>query len=229
MSAEPDRKKEERLVEEHARLVTSIAGRFLYSGREFDDLYQVGMMGLLRAIRNFDEERGVCFSTYAVPVIIGEIRRFLRDDSMLHVSRGLKENYALLQRTERELTQTLGRAPVLSELSEKTGLSREDILRATEANAAPISLETPLKEDEERTVADSVPDRPSVDEVDRIALKEGICRLSPQARRIITLRYVYAKTQQQTAEILGMTQVQVSRKEKKILTQLREEFYDSSA
>ena len=219
-----DAEREDRLLRENARLVTSVVGRFLYSGREFDDLYQVGMMGLLRAARGCDETRGVCFSTYAVPVMIGEIRRFLRDDAPMHVSRGLKERYALLQRAEHTLTQTLGRAPTLSELAESTDLTREDILQATEANLPPASLEAPLNDAENLTLADSIPDRPTVDLLDRIALREGISRLSAQDRRLVTLRYVYAKTQQQTADLLGMTQVQVSRREKKILAQLRTSF-----
>ena len=219
---------EARLMQEHARLVTMLAGRFLYTGKEFDDLYQVGMMGLLRAVRNFDADRGVCFSTYAVPVILGEIRRFLRDDTPLRVGRGLKEQYALLQRAQRELTGILGRDPVLSELEERTGLSREEILRAIEANAAPVSLDAPLNEDGDLTVGDGVPDPSASDAVERFALKESVARLSVRDRQIITLRYVCAKTQQQTAEALGMTQVQVSRREKKILEQLRQELSDSA-
>lgn len=213
---------EERMVRENARLVSSLAGRFLSCGKEYEDLYQVGMIGLLRAVRNFDEARGVCFSTYAVPVIVGEIRRYLRDDSPLHTGRGLKEKYRLLQKTERELSVCLGRSPTLSELSEETGLSREEILQATEANAEVLSLEAPVG-DTGLALGDGVPDEREGDPVDRLALKDGISRLSARERQIVTLRYVYGKTQQQTAALLSMTQVQVSRCEKKIMARLRAE------
>lgn len=212
---------EARLIQQHARLVTSLAGRFLASGQEFDDLYQVGMMGLLRAIRNFDEARGVCFSTYAVPVILGEIRRFLRDDGSIKVSRTIKENYLCIRRAEDRLSQRTGTSPTLSELCSETGLDREDILQAMEGTARPVSLETPVGEEGNLSLADTVPEQESIDRIDLLALKEGISRLPPTERQIITLRYFYSRTQQQTADALGMTQVQISRKEKKILQALR--------
>ena len=215
--------REERAVREHARLVSSLASRFLYSGKEFEDLYQVGMVGLLRAVRTFDESRGLAFSTYAVPVILGEIKRYLRDDGAIHAGRGLKEKYRILQKADRELSVLLGRSPTLSELSSETGLSREEILQATEANAEVLSLEAPVG-DGTLTVADSVPDSRTPDPTDLLALKDGLSRLSGEERKIITLRYVYSKTQQQAGEMLGMTQVQISRKEKKILEKLRKEF-----
>ncbi len=215
---------EARLMERHARLVTSLVGRFLASGQEFDDLYQVGMMGLLRAIRNFDPDRGVCFSTYAVPVILGELRRFLRDDGAIKVSRTLKENYIRIRRAETEWVNRTGDSPTLSELSAETGLSREEILQATEGAARPVSLETPVGDEGNLSLADTVPEQESIDRIDRLALKEGISNLPPLERKIITLRYCYSRTQQQTAEVLGMTQVQISRKEKKILQTLRKNF-----
>lgn len=217
---------EARLLQQHARLVTTLAGRFLASGQEFDDLYQVGMMGLLRAIRNFDSERGVCFSTYAVPVILGEIRRFLRDDNPVKVSRTIKENYFRIRRAETEFSNRTGTSPTVSELCEETGLCREEILQALEGVAKPISLESPVGEDGSILLGDTVPEKESIDKFDLFALKEGICRLDAKERQIITLRYFYARTQQQTADALGMTQVQVSRKEKKILQSLRAGFED---
>lgn len=216
--------REEALVREHSRLVTSLAARFLYSGQEFEDLCQVGMMGLLRAVRNFDESRGLCFSTYAVPVILGEIRRFLRDDNAVKVSRSLKENYILLRRVEQKLSKEFGTSPTLSELCAETGLSREEALQALEGASRPVSLETPVGEDGNTVLADTVADTESVDSFDRLVLKEGISQLPALERKIVTLRYFYARTQQQTADLLGLTQVQVSRKEKKILRALREQF-----
>ena len=216
--------REARLMDQHARLVTSLAGRFLASGQEFDDLYQVGMMGLLRAVRNFDEDRGVCFSTYAVPVILGEIRRFLRDDGSVKVSRTVKENYLRIRRAQTEWTNRTGESPTLSELCKETGLEREAVLQALEGAAKPISLESPVGDDGSLSLGDTVPQQDSIDQIDLLALKEGISRLPPLERKIVTLRYFYSRTQQQTAESLGLTQVQVSRKEKKILQRLRNNF-----
>lgn len=216
--------REARMMDLHARLVASLAGRFLASGQEFEDLYQVGMMGLLRAVRNFDEERGVCFSTYAVPVILGEIRRFLRDDGAIKVSRTVKENYLRIRRAQTEWTNRMGESPTLSELCNETGLEREEILQALEGAAKPVSLESPVGDDGSLSLGDTVPQQDSIDQIDLLALKEGISRLPPLERKIVTLRYFYSRTQQQTAESLGLTQVQVSRKEKKILQLLRNTF-----
>ncbi len=215
---------EARLLNRHARLVTSLAGRFLSSGQDFEDLYQVGMMGLLRAVRNFDADRGVCFSTYAVPVILGEIRRFLRDDSPIKVSRTVKENYLRLRRAEQQWISIRGESPTLSQLSEETGLSREEILQAMEGTAKPVSLESPVGDEGNLSLADTVEEVQSIPQIDLLALKEGISNLPPLERKIITFRYFYSRTQQQTAEALGLTQVQVSRKEKKILLALRQNF-----
>lgn len=226
LEGEGIRETEDRLMREHARLVTSLAARFLYSGQEFEDLCQVGMMGLLRAVRNFDSERGVCFSTYAVPVILGEIRRFLRDDGSIKVSRTVKENYIRLRRAEQTLANRTGESPTLSELCKETGLSREDALQALEGASRPVSLEHPVGEEGNLSLGDTVPEQESIDRFDLLALKEGISDLPPRERQIITLRYFYSRTQQQTAEVLGMTQVQVSRKEKKILQVLRKQFED---
>jgi len=216
--------REAEMVREHSRLVTALAARFLYSGQEFEDLCQVGMMGLLRAVRNFDESRGLCFSTYAVPVILGEIRRFLRDDNPVKVSRSLKEDYIRLRRAEQKLSKDLGASPTLSELCAETGLSREEALQALEGASRPLSLESPVGDDGSLRLGDTVPETESVDTIDRLALKEGISQLPALERKIVTLRYFYARTQQQTADFLGMTQVQVSRKEKKILQTLRLRF-----
>ena len=212
---------EARLLNLHARLVTSLVGRFLSTGQDFEDLYQIGMMGLLRAVRNFDHSRGVCFSTYAVPVILGEIRRFLRDDGAIKVSRTVKENALRIYRAEQEWMAIHQDSPTLSQLSEQTGLSREEILQAMEGTAKPVSLESPVGDEGNLSLADTVPERESIEKIDLLALKEGISGLPPLERKIITLRYFYSHTQQQTADTLGMTQVQISRKEKKILQTLR--------
>ncbi len=213
---------EAEFIAQNTPLVTALVGRFLSCGREFDDLFQVGMMGLLRAARNFDADRGVCFSTYAVPVILGEIRRFLRDDHPVKVSRTVKEHYWRILRAEGEYTKENGTSPTLSELSAMTDLTREEILQALEGASRPVSLETPVSGDGTLSLADTVPKTDSVDPIDSLALKEGLSRLPALERKIVTLRYFYARTQQQTADVLGLTQVQVSRKEKKIIQSLRD-------
>ncbi len=215
---------EARLAETHSRLVTALAGRFVASGQEFEDLYQVGMMGLLRAIRNFDAGRGLCFSTYAVPVILGETRRYLRDDGAVKVSRTVKENYFRIRRAETELSNETGASPSLSEIGAATGLSREEILQALEGASRPISLETPVGDEGNLSLGDTVPKTDPIDPIDLLTLKESISRLGPKERQIVTLRFFHARTQQQTADALGMTQVQISRKEKKILQALRQDF-----
>lgn len=222
LTGETPEQTEARLMETHGRLVSSLVGRFAASGQEYEDLHQVGMMGLLRALRNFDPLRGVCFSTYAVPVILGEIRRHLRDDGYLKVSRTVKENYLRLRRAEGELTRAMGASPTLSEVCAAAGLSREEALQAMEGASRPVSLETPVDQEGSLSLGDTVPDSAEADPTELLALKESISSLPPRDRQIITLRYFQSLTQQQTAQALSMTQVQVSRREKKILQALRE-------
>lgn len=229
MPPELDPARRDELIKLHTPLVTALVGRFRFCGQEREDLQQIGMMGLLRAIRNFDESRGLCFSTYAVPVILGEIRRYLRDDGPIKVSRSLKEAYLKLRAAETRLEQRNGEAPTISELCEETGLSRETALQALEGGARPLSLETPIGEGTALTLADTVPTAETTDQTDLLALREGIGALGVTERRIVVLRYFYDRTQQQTAEALGMTQVQVSRKEKKILQTLRARFLQDEA
>ncbi len=219
-----DRTAEDALVAGNTGLVQSLAARFLYSGVEFEDLCQIGMVGLLKAVRNFDTGRNVMFSTYAVPVILGEIRRFLRDDGPVKVSRSIREDSNRIREQRQRLTRTLGRDPTLSELTEATGLSTEDLLLAMEAGSRPLSIDEPRGEEGDGTLGDLLPAAADpAGDVELLALKESLALLTSADRTLLVLRYFRGKTQQETAEVLGMSQVQVSRREKKLLEQLRTE------
>lgn len=215
---------ESQILEENMGLVRASAYRLLrvsYYGADFDDLCQIGSIGLLKAIRRFDMDRGVVFSTYAVPMIIGEMRKFLRDDGPIKVGRKLKEQHMAIRRAKETLSLKLGRDPLLSELEEETGISREDIIMALDSAAVPESLDSPINSDGDMFFSDVLGDEGSLPDIDKMALKDSLRSLSDEERKLISLRYFLSKTQQETANILGITQVQVSRKEKKIIEKLR--------
>ena len=218
-----DRQACERAVTENSGLIWSIVRRYYGRGVEADDLYQLGCLGFLKAVQGFDFSYGTCFSTYAVPKIAGEIRRFLRDDGMLKVSRGLREQAQLLYTSRERLRQRLGREPALSELAEDTGLTPEEIARADLAADAPESLQ--------QETADGLTlegmlgtEAPEEAMVERIALREAIDQLPEKERMTILLRYFKSLTQEQTARVLGVSQVQISRLERRGLQHLRESF-----
>ena len=218
-----DREACERAVTENSGLIWSIVRRYYGRGVEADDLYQLGCLGFLKAVQGFDFSYGTCFSTYAVPKIAGEIRRFLRDDGMLKVSRGLREQAQLLYTSRERLRQRLGREPALSELAEDTGLTPEAIARADLAADAPESLQ--------QETADGLTlegmlgtEAPEEAMVERIALREAIDQLPEKERMTILLRYFKSLTQEQTARVLGVSQVQISRLERRGLQHLRESF-----
>ena len=218
-----DREACERAVTENSGLIWSIVRRYYGRGVEADDLYQLGCLGFLKAVQGFDFSYGTCFSTYAVPKIAGEIRRFLRDDGMLKVSRGLREQAQLLYTSRERLRQRLGREPALSELAEDTGLTPEEIARADLAADAPESLQ--------QETADGLTlegmlgtEAPVEAMVERIALREAIDQLPEKERMTILLRYFKSLTQEQTARVLGVSQVQISRLERRGLQHLRESF-----
>lgn len=212
---------EERLIEQNIGLVHSIAKRFVYSGIDYEDLVQIGSLGLLKAIRNFDVDRGVMLSTYAVPMIIGEIRKYLRDDGAVKVSRTIREQYIRLRRMSQQIQLQTERDPTVSELAQACGLSEEEVVLALDAGASPVSLDETVNEDGDVARSELVCAPEHLSSVERIALKDVINALPPKDRALIILRYFCEKTQQQTALQLGMTQVQVSRREKKILEKLR--------
>lgn len=211
------------LVESNSGLIWSVARRYFGRGVDSDDLYQLGCLGFLKAVRGFDFSYGTCFSTYAVPKIAGEIRRFLRDDGALKVGRTTREKAQALYTMRESLRQELGREPALSELAEATGMEPEEIARVDLATASPESLQS---ENEEGLTLEGTlgTDAPEDSMVERIALQEAIRQLPEKERMTILLRYFKGLTQEQTARVVGVSQVQISRLEKKGLARLREIF-----
>lgn len=220
---EGDRDACEQAVLENNGLIWSIVRRYYGRGVEPDDLYQLGCLGFLKAVQGFDFSYGTCFSTYAVPKIAGEIRRFLRDDGSVKVGRAIREQAQTLYSKREQLRHDLGREPALSELAEATGLSVEEIAQVELATDSPESLQ--------RETADGLTlegvlgtDAPEEALVERIALREAIDQLPEKERMTILLRYFKGLTQEQTARVLGVSQVQISRLERRGLARLRESF-----
>ena len=212
----------EALVTENAGLIWSVARRFQGRGAEMDDLYQLGCLGFLKAVEGFDPAFGTQFSTYAVPKIAGEIRRFLRDDGAVKVSRTIKEQAATIKTVRNTLTNVLGREPTVGEIARQTGFSPEEIAMAETATAATESIQRQTGE-EGFSLEDVLAD-PDCEErmLERIALNQAIEKLPERDALVIKLRYFHALTQQRVAKVLNVSQVQVSRIEKKALAQLRE-------
>lgn len=212
----------ETLVEENSGLVWSVARRFLGRGVESDDLYQLGCLGFLKAVEGFDLEYGTQFSTYAVPKIAGEIRRFLRDDGTVKVSRSLKEQAATIKSTRNRLTAALGREPTVQEISRQTGFSPEEIALAETATAATESIQRETG-DEGFSLENILTDTESEERmVEKIALRQAIDALPEREKLVVQLRYFHSLTQQRVAKVMNVSQVQVSRIEKKALTMLKE-------
>ncbi len=206
-------------VEENLGLVHTCAKRFKGRGIEYDDLYQAGCMGLVKAVQHFDPGLGYQFSTYAVPVIIGEIKRLFRDGGAVKISRGLKELSLRVTRETQTFLKEHGRDPTVSELAGRLGLSAEQVTEALSASVPPLSL-TITNEDGDLQ-ADIPVDAPDERITERLSLEAELERLEERDRQLIRLRFYRGLTQTQTAGILGMTQVQVSRREKKLLLHLR--------
>ncbi|MBA4495692.1 RNA polymerase sporulation sigma factor SigF [Paenactinomyces guangxiensis] len=224
-SQEGDVGARDRLVSHNIRLVWSVVQRFLNRGYEAEDLFQIGCIGLLKAVDKFDLSYDVKFSTYAVPMIIGEIQRFLRDDGMVKVSRSLKEMANKVRKTKDELSKKLNRIPTVQEIAAEMGVDPEEIIFAQEANRAPTSIhETVYENDGDPiTLMDQISDESEAAWFDKLALKDAIHRLSDRERLIVYLRYFKDQTQSEVAERLGISQVQVSRLEKKIIARIRDE------
>lgn len=208
------------LAEENLGLVHLCANRFRGRGIDYEDLYSAGCLGLLKAVKAFDSGRGVKFSTYAVPVILGEIKRLFRDGGSLRVSRSLKELSMRIQRLCSDFAQREGREPTLSELAAMTGESEADISEALCASQPLVSL---TASDDSEGQLDIPVEAPDENIVDLLALRQIMVALPENDRILLELRYFKNLTQSKTAKILGMTQVQVSRREKKLLTQMRKE------
>ena len=212
----------EQLINENSGLIWSVARRFIGRGAETDDLYQLGCLGFLKAVEGFDLEFGTQFSTYAVPKISGEIRRFLRDDGTLKVSRSLKEQAASIRSVRSKLTTLLGREPTIQELSDQTGFSPEEIAMAETATAATESIHQETGEDGfclENVLTDTESEEQMVE---KIALRQAVEKLPERERLVIQLRYYHSLTQQRVAKVMNVSQVQVSRIEKRAIFLLRE-------
>ena len=216
-----DRAAGERLVEENAGLIWSVVRRFFGRGVESEDLFQIGCVGFLKAVDGFNEDYGTQFSTYAVPKISGEIRRFLRDDGAIKVSRTIKEQAALVRTARSDLEQKLGRAPTLSELSELTGMTAEDIAMVETATCPAESLQKETGDDG-FTLEQVLGDYHAEERVlEHIALREAMRKLPEREKQVISLRYFHGMTQDAASRVVGVSQVQVSRLEKRAIEKLR--------
>ena len=215
------------LIEGNLRLVLSVIQRFASRGENADDLFQVGCVGLIKAIDNFDITQPVRFSTYGVPMIIGEIRRYLRDNSAIRVSRSMRDTaYQVLQAKEAYLAKHQ-KEPTVDEIARILDIKREDVVFALDAILEPVSLYEPIYSDSGDTVCvmDQVKDSKNTDEMwlERIALKEAVSRLTPREQKILSMRFYQSKTQMEVSEEIGISQAQVSRLEKNALRQIRKE------
>ena len=216
-----DMQAKETLINENSGLIWSVTRRFLGRGAEADDMYQLACVGFLKAVDGFDLNFGTQFSTYAVPKIAGEIRRFLRDDGAVKVSRGIKERAATVKTARNQLVNTLSREPTLSEIAEKTGLSVEDIAVAENATASIESIHQ-VSGDEGFTLEHILTDTRSEDTfLEHMALHQAIEKLPEREAAVIKMRYFHGLTQQRVSVVLNVSQVQISRIEKKALEKLR--------
>ena len=219
----------EKLVEGNLRLVLSVIQRFSGRGENADDLFQVGCVGLLKAIDNFDTSQNVRFSTYGVPMIIGEIRRYLRDNSSIRVSRSMRDTaYRVLQAREK-LQREQQREPTVEQIARELGIRREEVVFAMDAVCDPVSLFEPIYSDggDAVCVMDQVRDTKNTDEdwLEQIALKEAMARLSERERQILALRYSDGKTQMEVSSEIGISQAQVSRLEKNAIKSIKKNLY----
>ena len=212
------------LIEENSPLIKSVIKRFKDKGVEYADLYQIGCIGFLKAIKNFDSSFGVKFSTYVVPMVIGEIKRFMRDDGAIKVSRALKTLNLQINRYIIDFYEKNQRKPTIEELSKHFQVEEQDIIMAMDSAKMPISIYSPLEDDaESSSIIDRIEPQEDVNQkmIDDIALKEVVKKLDERDRKIIILRYYYDKTQSEIAKELKISQVQVSRLESKILDNLK--------
>ncbi|MFD1360610.1 RNA polymerase sporulation sigma factor SigF [Lentibacillus salinarum] len=221
-SQQGDKQARDLLVESNVRLVWSVVQRFINRGYDPDDLFQIGSIGLIKAIDKFDLSYDVKFSTYAVPMIIGEIQRFIRDDGSVKVSRSLKETGNKIRKKRDELTKQLGRTPTVLEIAESLDITSEEVVHAEEAAKSPHSIhETVFENDGDPiTLLDQIADD-DTSWFDKLTLQEAMRRLNERERLILYLRYYKDRTQSEVADRLGISQVQVSRLEKKILKDMK--------
>ena len=214
------------IIEANLPLVTSLSKKFLNRGYEYDEIFQVGCIGLIKAVNNFDSSFQVKFSTYAVPMIIGEIRRFIRDDGIMRISRSIKTNIITIHFAKEELEAKLHREPTIEEISNYCNIDKEEVILATEAALNVNYLYDTVHQDDGAAVLliDKIGEKNIQNDniLDKLALKEAISQLEDRERKIIILRYYKDKTQKEVAKMLGISQVQVSRIEKRVLSIMKE-------
>ena len=215
-----DTKNREEFIQQNLGLVHACAGRFRSRGIEYDDLYAAGCVGLIKAYDGFDWGRGVCFSTYAVPVILGEIKKLFRDGGTVKVSRSVKELDIKASAVREKLLKEMGSEPTVSQIAQRLNASAEQVAMALKAGLPAISL-TPAGENDGNRELDIPIDSPEEELTDRISLQEVMQRLSPEEQKLIRLRYFCGRTQSETARMLNTTQVQISRRERKLLGLMR--------
>ena len=224
-----DKAAKEQLLEQNTGLIYMVLKRFSGRGHDMEELFQVGAIGLIHAIERFDLEKDYAFSTYAVPLIIGEIQRFLRDNHLIHMSRSMKENGYKIAAIREKWKKSKNCEPTLEQLMEETGLSKEEVLCALESFVEVDSIDRPVaaknggESGNQLRLGDQIPDERCSNSqiINKLAVEQLLERLEEKERRLIELRYLSGATQTQTAEVLGMNQVAVSRLEKKILRKLR--------
>ena len=219
-----DRQARQEMIQGNLRLVLSVVQRFAQRGENLDDLFQVGCIGLIKAIDNFDPAQPVRFSTYGVPMIIGEIRRFLRDNNALRVSRSLRDTAYRAMQARETLEKQLGREPTMDEIAGEAGLSRREVTAALESVVEPVSLEEPVYTDggDAMYLIDQVRDPDGEDSwISGLQFRQTVAGLTPREKRIMELRYLRGKTQMEVAQEIGISQAQVSRLEKGALNQFR--------
>lgn len=225
---EGDKEAKEKLVTENTGLVWNVIRGFHGRGYDMEDLYQIGCIGLMKSIDRFDLAYDVKFSTYAVPLIVGEIKRFFRDDGMIKVSRKWKEEGYKIYQLSQKLAHKLGREATMEELSEASGFPVDEIMLALEANAEVDSLNKTMQmEGKEITLMERIPSGNDMEEqiVNNLALQQAMTELSDREKKLIEMRYFQNKTQTEIAKVLGVSQVQISRLEKKVLKKMRDSFH----
>lgn len=216
-----DKIAKEKLLEENSPLIKSVIKRYKNKGIEYDDLYQLGCMGFVKAINNFSEDFNVKFSTYAVPMIAGEVKRFLRDDGSIKVSRSIKKNAILIKQFIQDYLAKIGTEPDLETISQHFKMDIQDIVFTLESNTNPFSIDDKLDEDN-TSIADRIVSNFSENKlIDKITIRELIKQLDAKDKRIIILRYYFDKTQSEIAKIMGVSQVQISRIENKVLSNFK--------
>lgn len=220
-SQKGDKNAREQLIKENAPLVKSLVKRYLNRGSDFEDLYQVGLIGLLKAISGFDISYEVCFSTYAVPMINGEIKRFVRDNNSVKMPRSLKELQQKIRYARQKLSLTLSREPGAKEIAEEIGAETEDVLIAIESMQTPQSLDEPIFDESGSTLKEIIVDKQKTSISDKLALYQCLDQLEDREKKIILLRYFKDMTQTKIADIMGISQVQISRIESRVLEKLR--------